>query len=52
VYFGLGSIAQIDQIEVSWPSGDPQIEVFPGGGVDRRLTLIHGAGVSNPVGTP
>lgn len=52
VYFGLGNILQIDQIEVIWPSGDPQVEVFPGGGVDRRMTLMHGAGVGNPVGTP
>ncbi len=45
-HFGLGQVAQIDAIEVLWPDGSPA-EVFPGGGVDRRLRLNKGEGKSN-----
>ena len=42
VHFGLGIATAITQIQVVWPDGSE--ERFPGGTVDRRITLSHGAG--------
>jgi hypothetical protein len=42
LHFGLGSLAQIDRIEVRWPNGN--IETFPGGTADRFVTLTEGRG--------
>jgi hypothetical protein len=46
VHFGLGSVEQIDAIEVLWPDGKPEAskEVFPGGPVNRHLLLERGKG--------
>jgi hypothetical protein len=41
-HFGLGAVAQMDSIRVTWPDG--AVERFPGGAVDRRLTLRQGEG--------
>jgi hypothetical protein len=40
--FGLGQAARFDEIVVEWPSGG--VETFPGGEVDRILTLTEGTG--------
>jgi hypothetical protein len=42
VHFGLGSVGQIDWIEIRWPSG--LTEMFEKAGVDRILELKEGAG--------
>jgi hypothetical protein len=42
VHFGLGSVTQIDWIEIRWPSG--LTEMFEKLGVDRVLALKEGAG--------
>jgi enediyne biosynthesis protein E4 len=44
-HFGLGSLDTIEQIIVRWPDGSR--EVFPGGNVNRSLTLAHGQGESS-----
>jgi hypothetical protein len=41
-HFGLGAARAYDGIEVVWPDGTR--ETFPGGPVDRELTLVRGAG--------
>lgn len=41
-HFGLGAADHIDAIRVAWPDGST--EDFPGGAVDRRLTLRKGEG--------
>jgi hypothetical protein len=45
-HFGLGAVEQVDAIEVLWPDGKPEAskEVFPGGAVNRHLTLERGKG--------
>jgi hypothetical protein len=48
VHFGLGTVAVVDAIEVRWPDG--KAERFPGGPVDRLLTLARGQG--RPVSAP
>ena len=47
VHFGLGTISEIDAIEVTWPDGTG--ETFPGGPVDQHLTLAKGAGSPGPL---
>jgi hypothetical protein len=42
VHFGLGAVERIDEVQVVWPDGSQ--ESFPGGGVDRLVTLHHGEG--------
>jgi hypothetical protein len=44
LHFGLGSATKANRIEVRWPNGNN--ERFPGGSVDRFLTLIEGQGQS------
>ena len=45
LHFGLGSSTNVDHIEVRWPNGER--ENFPGGSVDRFVTLTEGAGMPN-----
>ena len=46
LHFGLGSIASVQAIEVSWPSGLQ--ERFAGGAPDRFLSLVEGTGTAIP----
>lgn len=41
-HFGLGSVESVDEITVLWPDG--RQEKFPGGKVDRPITLREGEG--------
>ena len=41
-HFGLGAAESVDAIHVAWPDGT--VERFPGGAVDRYLTLKKGEG--------
>jgi hypothetical protein len=41
-HFGLGATSQIDEIRVLWPDG--REEIYPGGAVDRIMTLKQGEG--------
>jgi hypothetical protein len=43
-HFGLGPVGSVDAVEVTWPDGSR--ERFPGGAVNRVLTLSQGSGVS------
>jgi hypothetical protein len=47
-HFGLGAVERFDVIEVLWPDGKPEAskEVFPGGAVNRHVTLVRGKGRS------
>jgi hypothetical protein len=47
LHFGLGSSVEVDRIEVRWPNG--RSESFPGGSVDRFLTLTERQGTTAPV---
>lgn len=40
LHFGLGPVTKVDEITVRWPMG--QVERFPGGAVDRFITLEEG----------
>lgn len=40
--FGLGKIASVDSIRVTWPSG--QREIFPSQKIKQKLTLVQGSG--------
>jgi hypothetical protein len=42
-HFGLGAVATVDAIRVTWPDGT--VERFPGGPADRHLTVRKGEGV-------
>jgi hypothetical protein len=42
VHFGLGPVSSLDRIRVLWPDGTT--EVFPGGAVDRFITVRQGEG--------
>ena len=44
MHFGLGSASMLGSIEVVWPSGLD--EQFPGGPVDRFVTLVEGSGAA------
>jgi enediyne biosynthesis protein E4 len=41
-HFGLGRSEKVECIEVRWPNG--ATEIFPGGGVNRFVTVTEGAG--------
>lgn len=45
-HFGLGESAEVESIRVAWPDG--LVEIFPGGGADRYVTLRKGEGMSAP----
>jgi hypothetical protein len=50
LHFGLGNISEFDSIRVAWPDGTE--ESFPGGPVNRSVTLRKGEGQQNkPVAT-
>jgi hypothetical protein len=60
-HFGLGAIDHVDAIRVAWPDRDGTVELFPGGPVDKHLTLRQGEGKTSeqrnllpraPGGTP
>ena len=46
-HFGLGSVAQVDAIDVLWPDGSK--ETFPGGPADRRPEVVLRKGEGRPV---
>lgn len=43
-HFGLGAAETVDSIRIAWPDGS--VERFPGGSVDRHLTVRKGEGVA------
>jgi hypothetical protein len=45
-HFGLGTLEELDRIEVRWPDG--LLETFPSPAVNRQVTLVRGAGESEP----
>lgn len=45
LHFGLGAATAVDKLEVRWPSGS--IETVPVPGVDRKLSVTEGKGVSS-----
>jgi len=45
-HFGLGPATSVDQIVVKWPDG--KRERFPGGAVDRVVTVVRGEGGALP----
>ena len=45
LHFGLGAATGIDKLEIKWPDGTSETVSVPG--VDRKLTVIQGKGVSN-----
>src|SRR5436305_5269294 len=45
LHFGLGAATSIDKLEIKWPDGTSETVNVPG--VDRKLTVIQGKGVSN-----
>jgi len=44
LHFGLGAATAVDKVEVRWPDGSTESIQIPG--VDRKLTVIQGKGVS------
>jgi hypothetical protein len=44
VHFGLGTVSEIDKLEIHWPSG--KIEVLNKPPVDRILTVVEGRGLT------
>ena len=44
LHFGLGAATAVDKVEVKWPDGTSETVQIPG--VDRKLTVIQGKGVS------
>ena len=46
VHFGLGKAAQLDSVEIRWPSG--QVEVLKDLGADRFYAVLEGSGVVAP----
>jgi len=42
LYFGLGDVSELKQVEVIWPGGE--IETFPLESIDRLVTLTRGKG--------
>jgi hypothetical protein len=47
LHFGLGDLASVDRIEVTWPNGNH--EQFNGGAADRFFSLTEGKGTPLPV---
>ena len=46
VHFGLGASGAVDEIEVRWPGGE--VERYPGVQADDAITLLRGAGHTDP----
>ena len=44
LHFGLGAASAVDKVEIRWPDGSTETVQIPG--VDRKLTVIQGKGVS------
>jgi enediyne biosynthesis protein E4 len=44
VHFGVGDAKKYDSIRVTWPDNKCETEEFPGGPVDRMITLERGSG--------
>jgi hypothetical protein len=44
LHFGLGAATVVDKLEIKWPDG--KLETVPVAGVDRKLTVTEGKGVS------
>jgi len=44
LHFGLGAATSIDKLEIKWPDGSSEIVPVPG--IDRKLTITEGKGVS------
>ncbi len=44
LHFGLGELVRIDKLEIKWPDGTAETIDVPG--VDRKLTIVEGKGVS------
>jgi hypothetical protein len=44
LHFGLGAATSIDKLEIKWPDGSS--EIVPVSGIDRKLTITEGKGVS------
>ena len=44
LHFGLGELSRIDKLEIKWPDGSTETIDVPG--VDRKLTIVEGKGVS------
>jgi hypothetical protein len=44
LHFGLGSATTVDRLEIKWPNGTTEMVQIPG--VDRKLTIIEGKGIS------
>jgi hypothetical protein len=52
-HFGLGAVRRVDEIEVRWPDGTAETEVFPGEAVDRPIVLTRGTGsIRSDAGRP
>lgn len=45
-HFGLGAATTVDEIRVVWPDG--AVESFPGGAVDRGISVVRGDGTRTP----
>ena len=45
LHFGLGAATAIDKLEIKWPDGSS--EIVPVAGIDRKLTITEGKGVSS-----
>lgn len=45
LHFGLGAAATVDKLEIKWPDGSSEAVAIPG--VDRKLTLTEGKGISS-----
>jgi len=52
VHFGLGNAPRYDAIRVYWPSGNGEIEEFPGGQLNQQITLVRGTGRILAGGSP
>jgi hypothetical protein len=44
LHFGLGTATNVDKVEIKWPDGSLETVQVPG--IDRKLTVIEGKGVS------
>jgi hypothetical protein len=44
LHFGLGAATTVDKVEIRWPDGSLETVQLPG--VDRKMTVIEGKGVS------
>lgn len=45
IHFGLGELSRYEALDVTWPSGSPRQETFPGGETNQQLTIVQGTGM-------